>query len=222
MVFKRRVQPSLLRRMLDFLWPAKGFVRGWRYIRHRLERLNDTPSKIALGFACGAFASFTPFFGLHFIIAALLARMLSANIVGSIFGTIVGNPISFPLIAGTCMATGNFLLGRNNTTTDGEGIIQAFVEIGHVLKEGLLSAIGLAEPGAMTWIYARDSLTDFFTVFMLPYGLGGLVWGIPVTIASFYIIRPAVAAYQKRRAEKLLKKKIERREREKASLNAAE
>ncbi len=222
MVFKRRVQQSLLRRMLDFLWPAKGFARGWRYIRHRIERLNDTPSKIALGFACGAFASFTPFFGLHFVIAALLARVLGGNIVGSIFGTIVGNPISFPLIAGSCMAIGNALLGRNSTTTDGEGIIQAFVDIGNVLKEGVLSAVGMAEPGAMTWVHARDSMQDFFTVFMLPYGLGGLVLGIPVTIVSFFIVRPAVAAYQKRRTEKLRKKKIERAEKEKAALNAAE
>jgi uncharacterized protein (DUF2062 family) len=211
MIFKRRVPPTLLRRALAFLWPEKGFARGWRYMRHRVERINDTPSNIALGFACGALASFTPLFGLHFIVAALFAKLVRVNIISALFGTAIGNPLSFPFIATGSMSVGTLLMGRSHDHTDGEGIIAAFVDVGGLLYDGARSAVGIAEPGAVTWSLAVDSLHELFDQVMLPYALGGLICGVPVAIASFYIVRPTIAAYQKRRAEKLERKRAERK-----------
>jgi uncharacterized protein (DUF2062 family) len=56
------------------------------------------PRGIALGFAARAFVSFTPFIGVHFILAGLLAFALRASILASAIGTVVGNPVSFPFI----------------------------------------------------------------------------------------------------------------------------
>ncbi len=211
MILKRGKQQSFLRRAQAFLWPEKGFARGWRYMRHRVERLNDTPTNIAFGFAIGALVSFSPLFGLHFVVAALFAKICRVNIISSLFGTAVGNPISFPFIAAGSMSVGTLLLGRAQPAdhTDGEGVIEAFIDIGRLLYDGARSTLGIAEPGTVTWAESFARLGEFGDQVMLPYGIGGLICGIPVAIASFYIVRPMIAAYQKRRMEKLDKKRLE-------------
>jgi len=212
MILKRRKQQSFLRRMQAFLWPEKGFARGWRYMRHRIERINDTPTNIAIGVSIGAFVSFTPLFGLHFVVAALVAKMIRVNIISALFGTAVGNPISFPFIAAGSMSVGSLLLGRVQAAdhTDGEGVMAAFAQIGRLLYDGTRSALGIAEPGTMSWSTTAEQLSEFGDQVMLPYAIGGLICGVPVTIATFYIVRSTIAAYQKRRAEKLAKKRMER------------
>ncbi len=211
MILKRGKQQSFLRRAQAFLWPEKGFARGWRYMRHRVERLNDTPTNIAFGFGIGALVSFSPLFGLHFVVAALLAKMFRVNIISSLFGTAVGNPITFPFIAAGSMWVGTLLLGRTQPThpTDGAGVIKAFLDIGRLLYDSARSAMGIAEPGTVTWAQSFARVSEFGDQVMLPYGIGGLICGIPVAIASFYIVRPMIAAYQKRRTEKLEKKRLE-------------
>ena len=212
MIFKRRKEPSFLRRVQAVLWPDKGFARGWRYLRHRVERLNDTPASIAFGCAIGAFVSFSPLFGLHFVIAALIAKLFRVNIIASLFGTAVGNPITFPFIAAGSMALGSFLLGRTQKVahTDGEGVMAAFKDIGLLLYDGARSAIGIAEPGTISWSVAADRLAEFGNQVMLPYGIGGMICGLPVAILTYYLVHPAIAAYQKRRIERLEKKRRER------------
>jgi hypothetical protein len=111
MIFKRRDRPPLRDRLREVLYPRKGFWRGMDYIRKRLHRLPDSPHRIALGFACGAVASFTPFFGVHIVLAAALAWLLRGNILAAAFGTMVGNPLTFPFIAAFSLETGWRILG---------------------------------------------------------------------------------------------------------------
>lgn len=112
MIFKRREKPPFWDRAREMLYPRKGIWRGVTYIGKRMRRLPDSPHRIALGFACGAFASFTPFFGFHFVIAALLALVLRGNLLASAFGTAVGNPITFPFIATASLQLGWWIVGR--------------------------------------------------------------------------------------------------------------
>jgi uncharacterized protein (DUF2062 family) len=111
MIFKRRDRPPLRERLSEMLYPRKGFWRGMDYIRKRLHRLPDSPHRIALGFGCGAFASFTPFFGVHIVLAAALAWVLRGNLLAAAFGTMVGNPLTFPFIAAFSLNTGWRILG---------------------------------------------------------------------------------------------------------------
>ena len=60
MIFKRRDKAPVGERLREVLYPRKGFWRGMEYVRKRLHRLPDSPHRIALGFACGAFVSFMP------------------------------------------------------------------------------------------------------------------------------------------------------------------
>ena len=66
-------------RLREALLPRRGWRRGVEYLSHRVRRLPDTPHRIALGFACGVFGSFTPFFGLHIVLAAVIARLLRSQ-----------------------------------------------------------------------------------------------------------------------------------------------
>ncbi|TYO91618.1 DUF2062 domain-containing protein [Oceanicella actignis] len=111
MIFKRRDKAPVLVRLRELLVPRKGWRRGYLYIGKRMQRLPDTPHRIALGFACGVFVSFTPFFGLHFVLAAALAWLLGGNILASALGTFVGNPATFPFIAGAALYIGFHLTG---------------------------------------------------------------------------------------------------------------
>jgi uncharacterized protein (DUF2062 family) len=111
MIFKRREKLPFWNRLREMMYPRKGFWRGMHYIRKRLHRLPDSPHRIALGFACGAAASFTPLFGLHILLAVGVAYLVRGNMLAAAFGTVVGNPVTFPFIAAASLNTGWLFLG---------------------------------------------------------------------------------------------------------------
>ncbi|MGC6536250.1 MAG: DUF2062 domain-containing protein [Candidatus Puniceispirillaceae bacterium] len=96
-MFKRR-QSSIWHKISGFLWPKKGFQRSFIYIKERLMRMPGSTHSLAIGVACGAAASMTPFLGFHFGLAAFMAVILRGNLVCSAIGTIIGNPWTFPFI----------------------------------------------------------------------------------------------------------------------------
>lgn len=97
-MFKRRKQRTLVESVREWVWPRAGWNRLLLYYKHRLVRLPDSSYRIAAGLACGAAVSFTPFIGLHVLLAIVLAFAMRANLVAALIGTIVGNPWTFPLI----------------------------------------------------------------------------------------------------------------------------
>ncbi len=199
MIFKRRDKPPFRERLREVLFPRKGFWRGMDYIRKRLHRLPDSPHRIALGFACGAFVSFTPFFTLHFFLAAGLAWVMRGNILASIFGTAIGNPLTFPLIATGSLWFGRFLLGRGGEESDFEAVTHAFAEAFNSLWATTQSWFGYGPSMA-------DGIVLFLDDVFLPYLIGGLAPGLVCAVISYWTIGPIVAAYQERRRRKLEKR----------------
>lgn len=183
-------------RARDFFYPRRGWGRALEYIGHRIRRIPDTPHRIALGFACGVFASFSPLFGLHFFYSAFLAWALRANILAALIGTFVGNPLTFPLIASVAMALGRRILGYGATGRDFGRIIDAFKQAGEGLWEVAISPFGY---GAPDW----QKLSAFFTDVLLPYQVGGLLPGLVAAIIAYYVVRPLIAAYQAARRMRL-------------------
>ncbi len=112
-MFGRRNPLSAHHRVWSLVWPKAGWRRASRYIAHRVQRLPGTPYRIAAGLASGAAVSFTPFIGLHFIFAALLALLLRGNVVASAIGTAVGNPWTFPFIWAWTYTLGQWLMGAD-------------------------------------------------------------------------------------------------------------
>ena len=112
LVFKRREKRGLPRALWEWVYPRGGWARAYSYIKHRLRRLPGTPEEIARGVAIGVFTSFTPFYGLHFLLAWVLALVLRANVLASLLGTFFGNPLTYIPIGATALGFGHAFLGK--------------------------------------------------------------------------------------------------------------
>jgi uncharacterized protein len=98
MLFRRRIAPKFTERLRVALWPRRSWARSIRYMVLRLKRLPASPHRIALGFATGVFAVFTPFLGLQLIIGVMLAWTLRGSTFASLVGSFAGNPLPYPAI----------------------------------------------------------------------------------------------------------------------------
>ena len=174
MIFKRRDRPSPLSRLRLLVQPRKGWRRGFAYVGRRVQRLPDTPHRIALGFACGAMASFTPLFTLHIVAGCALAFLMRANLIAAALGTAVGNPFTFPAIAGVSLWIGGWMLGGGDAVASFD----------------------------MSTIFS--DFDAFLDRIFLPYLVGGLAPGLVTSAACYAAVRPVVAAYQNRRRNRLM------------------
>ena len=60
--------------------------------------MNGSPHELALGLATGLALSFTPFIGLHALLAILISWIIGGSMAAAIIGTLFGNPWTFPFI----------------------------------------------------------------------------------------------------------------------------
>jgi uncharacterized protein len=80
-------------------------------VKHILS-LDNHPGHIAAGFAVGVFISFTPFFGLHTIIAIVAAFVFRLNKITCITGSWVNTPMTVPPVMVVSYKLGRLILGR--------------------------------------------------------------------------------------------------------------
>ena len=85
----------------------------FRAALRRLLALDDPPERTALAFSVGVFIAFSPFLGLHTVMATVLAFAFRFNKVAIYTGTFVNNPFLtlVPIIVAS-YAVGALLLGR--------------------------------------------------------------------------------------------------------------
>ncbi|MEO0363123.1 MAG: DUF2062 domain-containing protein, partial [Pseudomonadota bacterium] len=175
-MFKRRDKKPIGVALREFFAPRGGWRRAFEYYRHRMKRLPDSPSRIALGFACGVYTSFTPFFGFHFVFAALLAWLLRGNVLASAIGTFAGNPLTFPFIAGVSLELGSLFFDSPIDMN--------------------LEGLSFFEMVGLFFLNIHE--------LVIPYLAGGFLPGMVCAVVSFFIVRPVVANYQKRRRARLM------------------
>jgi len=79
----------------------------------RLLAIDDPPERTALAFSIGVFIAFSPFLGLHTIMATLIAFIFRFNKIAIYTGTFINNPFLtlVPIIIAS-YAVGAFILGR--------------------------------------------------------------------------------------------------------------
>lgn len=194
MVFKRRDRRPFWKVLADFFWPRGGWTRAATYVKHRLHRLPDPPHRIARGIMAGVFVVFTPFYGLHFLLAAILALVLRGNVMASLLGTFVGNPLTYVPIGVICLQSGYAILGRPTLAEDelNRSLGGKFVDAGEDLWTNFLSVFSTR---SADW----HNLEIFYDEVFFPYMIGGLLPGIVAALASYYISLPVITAYQNRR-----------------------
>ncbi|MEM0947576.1 MAG: DUF2062 domain-containing protein [Pseudomonadota bacterium] len=211
-MFKRRNPKTYARSLAELFYPRGGWTRASRYIMHRLRRLPDPAHKISRGIGAGVFASFTPFFGLHFITAGLIAWALRGNILAAMLATFFGNPITFPVIATISVELGTWILDLPPVPP--KDILLGF-SLASVELWGNFAAV--FTPATASWAETGE----FFNRIFIPYLVGGIVPGICAGLAAYFMANPIIASYQRGRIKKM-KQRFEARRRALESQKAAD
>ncbi len=184
MLFRRRKPAGFIERIRVFLWPRRSFSRSFQYFGKRILRLTATPHAIAAGVAAGVIASWTPFLGLHFVIAAALAYVLAGNIIASALGTAFGNPLTFPFIW-----TASYKLGNRIMTDD-------FQETNRVIDLGQL--------------FRHLDFSQIWGPILKPMAVGCLPFALVFGVGAYLIAYLSVAAFQSQRRRRLDQKRTRR------------
>lgn len=189
-MFKRRDKLSFLARSSNWIWPRAGLKRSMVYVWHRVARISGSPHFITIGVVSGVFASWTPFVGFHFLLAALIAFFLRGSLLASALGTFFGNPFSFPFIWLATYNFGGFLLGYQAK-----------------------NAIDLTLPKGTFWLLFTQPSAFFDAVWVVmgPYFVPMLIGSIPLGLATslpiYFVMRPVINKYQARRRNRLEEKR---------------
>jgi uncharacterized protein (DUF2062 family) len=192
-VFRRRDRRPIWRIIFEFFWPRGGWARAAQYVKHRVRRLPDTPEKIGRGVWAGVFVTFTPFFGLHFIISLLIARLMRGNLVAALLATFFGNPLTYIPIAATSLWFGHWLLGQSPAKIDlNAEISSAWSDILHNIR-------AVFTPEAMQW----DGLRAFYDTTFFPFMVGSVIPGIVAATIAYYVVVRLIHVYQNRRRKAL-------------------
>ncbi|HLL76009.1 MAG TPA: DUF2062 domain-containing protein [Pyrinomonadaceae bacterium] len=145
----------------------------------RLLAVDDPPERTALAFSVGVFIAFSPFLGLHTLMATAVAFAFRFNKIAIYTGTFINNPFLtlVPIIAAS-YAVGAVLLGRPLS-----------------LPEGALEL--LREPHLLTASYWRQLFDHLWDV-VLPFSIGGTVLSVVCSLAAYPVTLKLLRARKKK------------------------
>lgn len=148
----------------------------------RLLAIDDPPERTALAFSIGVFIAFSPFLGLHTILATLIAFVFRFNKVAIYTGTFLNNPplTLVPIIIAS-YAVGAFLMGRP-LRIPSEGI--------ELLKH----------PHLLTADYYRQIFVRSWYL-VEPFALGGILLSVVCSLITYPLTLRALRAYRGRKAQ---------------------
>jgi len=147
----------------------------------RLLALDDPPERTALAFSVGVFIAFSPFLGLHTLMATALAFFFRFNKVAIYTGTFVNNPfLTLVPITLASYAVGAFILG---------------LPLG-LPEEGLRL---LREPRLTDASYWRE-LGAGWSQLLLPFALGGTLLSVVCSLAAYPVTLRFLRARRRRPA----------------------
>jgi len=146
----------------EWLWPSMGLKRFGRWLFYKIIRHGKSAHALALGFAFGTFASFTPFIGFHMALTLLLCWIFRASYVAGALGTLVGNPwTATPIWLGT-------------------------YNLGHWV---LQSSTKRALPESITLEHLWSNLQYYTENYFLPMTVGGVILGTVFGLIFYYPLR---------------------------------
>lgn len=148
----------------------------------RLLAIDDPPERTALAFSIGVFIAFSPFLGLHTIMATALAFLFRLNKIAIYAGTFVNNPfLTLVPILLASYGVGAILLGRP---------IKLPTEDLELLKN----------PHLFSGDYWRTILLQSRHV-LVPFALGGMVLSVVSSVIAYPLTVRLLRARHKEPAE---------------------
>jgi uncharacterized protein len=149
----------------------------------RLLAIDDPPERTALAFSIGVFIGFSPFLGLHTILATLLAFLFRFNKIAIYTGTFLNNPFLtlVPIIIAS-YAVGAFILGRPLRIPD-EGL--------ELLKHPRLFS---SDYYRLLFVQSRGIVWTF--------GVGAMVLAVVCSLLAYPLTLRALRIYRSTRSNK--------------------
>ena len=146
----------------------------------RLLAIDDPPERTALAFSIGVFIAFSPFLGLHTILATVIAFLFRFNKIAIYTGTFVNNPLLtlVPIIIGS-YAVGALILGRPL------GIPAEGVEL-------------LKDPHIFSGEYYHRIFVQSWDL-VVPFAVGGMVLSIVCSLLAYPLTLRALRVYRSRK-----------------------
>jgi uncharacterized protein (DUF2062 family) len=147
----------------------------------RFLALDDPPERTALAFSLGVFIAFSPFLGLHTILATLIAFLFRLNKVALYTGTFVNNPFLtlVPIII-VSYAIGAFILGRPLRIPD------SGVQL-------------LRHPHLLTAAYYHKLFLESRDI-VWPFSIGGLTLSVVCSLIAYPVTSSLLRARQRSKA----------------------
>jgi len=132
----------------------------------RLLALDDPPERTALAFSIGVFIAFSPFLGLHTIMATLVAFLFRFNKIAVYAGTFLNNPFLtlVPIIIAS-YAVGALILGRPVRIPD------AGIEL-------------LKHPHLLTGDYYRRLFRESWEI-VWPFSIGSMILSVVCSLIAY-------------------------------------
>jgi uncharacterized protein (DUF2062 family) len=152
---------------------TRALVRRWL---DRLLHVNDTPERTAAAFAIGCFIGFSPFLGLHTIIAVGIAFAFNLNRVAALLGVYANLPW--------------FIAGYYACTT----MLGAVITRTHLPADFRVRLLETLELPMLSGGFWRQ-LLELLRPLLVPYTIGSLI-GCSLIAAAAY---PLALAYVRRR-----------------------
>ncbi|WP_332066081.1 DUF2062 domain-containing protein [Bartonella sp. CB189] len=189
MLFRRLKSVGFINRMQLLLWPRCSFSRSFCYMRKRILRISATPHKVALGFAIGIFLACSPLLGVHMILAVFFSWVLRGNFAAAILGTIFSNPLTFLLIVMVDYKIGYLCLSFFSNVD----------EISLSQIRALFSSLTFSNMPLL--------FRDTWNSIMRPMIVGGVILGAILSSLSYIGVYRAIARFQQKRRQKIMKKR---------------
>src|SRR5687767_1724427 len=147
----------------------------------RLLAIDDPPERTALAFSIGVFVAFSPFLGLHTLMATAVAFIFRFNKLAIYSGTFINNPFLtlVPIIVAS-YAIGAFLLGRPLRISP-EG-----VEL-------------LTNPHLLTADYYRKLFRESWQI-VWPFTIGATVLSVVCSLIAYPVTLWLLRAHRRRKA----------------------
>jgi len=135
-------------------------------------------------------------YGLHFVIAFVIAKLMRGNVFAALMATFFGNPLTYFPIALVSLRTGYWLTDQEQFDESRHGVMDSFVRASDDLWDNFKA---IFTPKEADW----SRLFDFFDEVFYPFLIGGIVPGVVAGLIAYYMSVPVIRAYQKRRTAKV-------------------
>lgn len=165
--------------------PATRRRRGTiRRLLKWLLSLKGSPQQIALGLAVGVMVGFSPFWGLHMVIAAALATLFGANRPAAVAAVWLSNPFTvIPIYSLTYRVGHAFIPGEHNDS------------IGQLLRR-------VIDADGVPWWDLAERVRLVFQAgeeILMPLAIGGLLLGTFFGVIAYVVCRATLTLLRRRR-----------------------